>query len=172
MKIRLFILILFISSAAQALPVVDEGKAIFSARCAACHNVNKIVTGPALAGVEDRRSLDWIVSFVHSSQTLVKKGDPTAVELFNKFNNIPMPDHPDLTPDHIKNILAYIKSETKTGVDAAPFAKPAKLQPAFVPLTLHNYGFFLSFLGLVAVLVLALLMAVRTKEYERITKKV
>ena len=171
MKTRILILILFISSVARALPVVDEGKAIFTARCAACHNVNKIVTGPALAGVEERRSVDWIISFVHSSQTLVKSGDPTAVELFNKFNNIPMPDHPDLTPDNIKNILAYIKSETKTGTDAAPFAKPAKLQPAYVPLTINNYGFFLSYFGLVAVLVLVLLMAVRTKEYERSRQK-
>lgn len=171
MKTRILILILFISSAARALPVVDEGKAIFTARCAACHNVNKIVTGPALAGVEERRSVDWIISFVHSSQTLVKSGDPTAVELFNKFNNIPMPDHPDLTPDNIKNILAYIKSETKMVSDAAPFARPAKLHPAYVPLTINNYGFFLSYFGLVGVLILVLLMAVRTKEYERSTQK-
>ena len=29
-----------------------EGKTIFSTRCAGCHNVNKTLTGPALAGVD------------------------------------------------------------------------------------------------------------------------
>ena len=32
----------------------QDGKALFQANCAACHAVNKQLTGPALAGVEDR----------------------------------------------------------------------------------------------------------------------
>jgi len=53
---------------AYADPPVNEGKVIFNSRCASCHNVNKILTGPALAGVDQRYSIDWIVNFVHSSQ--------------------------------------------------------------------------------------------------------
>lgn len=41
-----------------------EGKKLFQARCASCHNVNKKLTGPALAGVEERHSEAWILNFV------------------------------------------------------------------------------------------------------------
>jgi len=85
-----------------ANPPEEEGKTIFTSRCAACHNVNKVLTGPALAGVDQRRSIEWIVKFVKSSQGLVKSGDKDAVALFQKFNRIAMPDHPDLTADNIK----------------------------------------------------------------------
>jgi mono/diheme cytochrome c family protein len=168
MKIRLLILSLFFISAVKAAPPVEEGKTIFAASCAACHNINKILTGPALAGVHERRSIDWIVNFVHSSQTVIKKGDPYAVALFNKFNKIQMPDHPDLTPENIKNVVEYIKTESKTGAEQAPFSKPAKLHPAYMPLSIANSGFFFAgYLALVALLIFALLIAVRTKEYER-----
>ena len=32
----------------------QDGKALFTANCASCHAVNKRLTGPALAGVEER----------------------------------------------------------------------------------------------------------------------
>src|SRR5688572_6757319 len=70
-----------------------DGKLIFNSRCAACHNVNQVLTGPALAGVHDRRSMDWIIKFVRSSQAMVKNGDKDAVAIYEKFNKIPMPDH-------------------------------------------------------------------------------
>jgi cytochrome c2 len=89
--------LLFSTSLVLAAPPVEEGKSIFQARCAACHNINKTLTGPALAGVDQRRSMDWIVDFVHSSQTVIKNGDKDAVALFKQFNNIPMPDHNDLS---------------------------------------------------------------------------
>ena len=82
MKIKfLFFSFLIISGiAAYAAPPVEEGKTIFAARCASCHNVNKVLTGPALAGVHERRSIDWIVSFVKSSQAMVKSGDKDAID--------------------------------------------------------------------------------------------
>ena len=151
-----------------AAPPVEEGKSIFISRCAACHNINKTLTGPALAGVDQRRSLDWIVNFVHSSQSMVKNGDKDAVALFNQFNNIPMPDHNDLTDAQIKNVVEYIKTETKPAEEeTAPFAKPSKLRPNYTPLTAKNYGFFIAFLSTVAVLIGTLLFAVQVKEYER-----
>ena len=113
--------LLFLKNTANANPDPIDGKSIFTSRCAACHNVNKTLTGPALAGVDERRSIDWIINFVHSSQTLVKKGDKDAVAVYEKFNKIPMPDHPELTADHIKSILAYIKSVSKpVGEEKAP----------------------------------------------------
>ena len=168
MKIKLLIIPVFIAGLAKSAPVVDEGKAIFSQRCAACHNVNKIITGPALAGVYDRRPIDWIINFVHSSQTVIKKGDPYAVELFNKFNKIPMPDHPDLTADNIKSIVEYIKTEAKSGEEKAPFATPYKVRPNYTPLSISaNSGFFLGYFAVIALLIGALLTAVQVKMLQR-----
>ncbi|HEU4903492.1 MAG TPA: cytochrome c [Flavisolibacter sp.] len=151
-----------------AAPPVEEGKTIFAARCAACHNVNKVLTGPALAGVDQRRSLEWIVNFVHSSQTVIKKGDKVAVALFNQFNHIQMPDHPDLSADNIKNIVEYIKTEASSaGAEKAPFAKPGKLRPSYQPLSIRNYGFFLSYFALVGLLIGVLIFAVQLKQYQR-----
>src|SRR3954453_23031204 len=116
-KLLLLGIVLFTGITKIYADPIEDGKTIFMTRCAACHNVNKQLTGPALAGVDQRHSIDWIINFVHSSQTLVKGGDAQAVALFEKFNKIPMPDHPDLTSDDIKSIVSYIKSEASTGVE-------------------------------------------------------
>jgi len=127
------------------------------------------VVGPALANVDQRHTVDWIVSFVHSPKTLIEKNDKAAVALYNQYNQIVMPDHSDLSESDVKNILAYIKSETKTTTaEQAPFAKPGKLVPGYYPLSIQkNYGFFISYLGAVLVLVLLLVFAVNIKDIQR-----
>ena len=151
---------------------VPEGKTIFMSRCAACHNVNKKMTGPALAGVDSRHEIDWIVKFVQSSQTVIKGGDQVAIALYEKFNKVTMPDHPDLTSDNIKSVVEFIKAEAKpasaSATESAPFARPGKLHPAFVPLTIANYQFFVVYVGLVVLLIVAMLFLVRVKEYQRL----
>ena len=169
MKARILFtaLILLATASIMAAPPVDEGKTIFTSRCAGCHNINKVVTGPALAGLDERRSMDWIIKFIRSSQTLVKAGDKDAIEVYEKFNKIPMPDHSDLTDDNIKSIVEFIKSESKPAeASTAPFAKPSKMRPNYQPLSLKkDVGVFIAFLGTVALLIMALLFAVKTNRY-------
>jgi cytochrome c551/c552 len=142
-----------------------DGKAIFTTRCAGCHNVNKKLTGPALAGVHERRSMDWIVKFVKSSQAVVKSGDKEAVALYQQFNRIPMPDHSDLTSENIKSIVDYIKAETVVKDSKAPFAKPGKLQTPYKPLSIEkDYRLFIVYLAIVALLVTILLLVVRISD--------
>lgn len=148
-------------------PPVEEGKAIFTSRCAACHNVNKTLTGPALAGIDERRSIEWLTKFINSSQTLIKSGDKEALAVFEKFNKVPMPDHPDLTADHVKSIIEYIRSEAKP-VEAAtaPFAKPTQLQTLYKPLTIQkDYGFFIAYLVAVAMLIAAMVFVVHLNRF-------
>lgn len=161
--------LLFTTSIGFAAPSVDEGKTIFDTRSTSCHNVNKQVMGPALAGIDQRRSIDWIIKFVHSPQTVVRSGDAYAIELFNKFNKIPMPDHPDLTDDNIKSIVEYIKSEAKqVSADKPPFAKPGKIRRAYLPLSPSaNAFFFISFLALVAFMIIIMYFAVEVKIMQR-----
>src|SRR5204862_3804963 len=158
----LLVILTAIVSTAKADPPTDEGKNIFTARCAACHNINKIIVGPALSGVDQRRSIDWIISFIHSSQSVVRSGDAYAAALFEKFNKVTMRDHPDLTKDNIKNIVEYIKSASKiSNGEKAPFAKPSVNKPYYIPLSIQsNYLFFIGYLIVVVTLIMPLFLTV------------
>ena len=118
-------LIGFPSASAQ-----ETGKQMFQQSCAACHSIGGgQLVGPDLAGVNDKRPEDWLLKYIKSSQTLVKSGDKTAVDLFEQFNKIPMPDQA-LSDDQIKKVLAHIKdtggSPAAGKQAAAPSAEAAK----------------------------------------------
>ena len=168
-KMELMVAMFFLfSSVATAKASVDEGKAIFTTRCASCHNVNKQIVGPALANVEQRRNIDWIINFVHSPKAMITKNDKDAVALYNQFNQVTMPDHTDLSAENIKNVLAYIKTEASSGTtEKAPFATPWKVRPGYKPLSANNYGVMITYVGLVFLLVGLLVAAVYVKEFER-----
>ncbi len=172
MKKKLIIsgLTLLLTLTVFSIPTLEEGKLIFNKRCAACHNVNKTVTGPALAGVEGRHSIDWIIKFVHSSQTVIKSGDTSAVALYEKFNKIPMPDHGDLSEDNIRGILAYIKTETNTSTESQGF-RPERLHPSYTPLTAKDADFFIWYMILIVMLAAAMVALVRVKEIQRKAEK-
>ena len=167
MRLKLFLscLAMIIALNTKADPPVEEGKTIFMNRCASCHNANVKIVGPALGDVHERRSMEWIINFVQSSQTLIKNGDKQAVELFASFNNIPMPDHKDLSADQIRNVVEYIKSQAKTVAAAAPLARVEKMRPAYVPISATDYWAFAALLGSVVLLVIALLLYAWVKQY-------
>jgi mono/diheme cytochrome c family protein len=90
-----------------------NGKSLFNANCAACHKLNKPMTGPALANVEqrlyDEEGLDreWINKWIRNSSSLIKSGDPYAVKIFNEWNKVAMNAFPQLSDQDISDILAY-----------------------------------------------------------------
>ncbi|WP_225975321.1 c-type cytochrome [Panacibacter ginsenosidivorans] len=90
----------------------QDGKALFSQNCASCHAVNKQLTGPALAGVEDRwPDKAMLYSWIKNNQQVIKSGYPYAVNLYNSFNKTAMNLFPALTDKDIDAILGYIKTE-------------------------------------------------------------
>ena len=96
-----------------------NGEAIFKESCTACHTIGKgKLVGPDLANVQDRHSVEWIENFVKSSQTVIKSGDKYADSLFKAFDNMPMPDHQNLSDDQIKEIIAYISKESSAPATA------------------------------------------------------
>ncbi len=87
--------------------------------CAACHTIGKgKLIGPDLKGVTERHDREWLYSFIRSSQTMIKNGDPTAVKLFEEYNKIPMPDN-NLTDEQIEGILTYIENYDESAAAAA-----------------------------------------------------
>ena len=93
--------------AAPAAGDAVAGKALFNANCAACHKLDAKMTGPALRGVADKYSKDWLYKWVKDSQGLVKSGDAAAVKVFEENNKSVMTAFPQLSNADIDNILAY-----------------------------------------------------------------
>jgi len=109
----LFSLLTFQSASAQ------DGKALFMANCAACHNPIKDATGPALQGIDGRApSKEWIHNWVHNSGTVIASGDKYANDLFAKWNKMAMPPFPQLSPAEIDAIVTYVNGVKKPGEGA------------------------------------------------------
>lgn len=96
-----------------------SGEATFNETCTACHTIGKgKLVGPDLANVQNRHSEEWIKNFIKSSQTVIKSGDKYADSLFKAFNQMPMPDHPNLTDEQVKGLLAYIAEKSSAPATA------------------------------------------------------
>lgn len=107
-KILLLFIVILIYNAPEAFAQkspVDNFKV-----CAACHSLGEDKKiGPGLKGVTERRDEEWLIKFIKSSQTMIKEGDKLAVQLFEEYNKVPMPDN-NLTDEEIKELLAYIEN--------------------------------------------------------------
>ena len=96
------------------------GKALFNAQCAACHKLDAKMTGPALRGVTEKQSSEWLHTWIKDSQAMIKSGDAAAVKIYEEFNKAIMPPFAHLSAGDIDNILAYTAEPLP--VAAAPAA--------------------------------------------------
>lgn len=101
------------ATAAPAAPAATgggdavAGKTLFNTNCAACHDLDKKMTGPALRGVTGRHAKDWFYKWIANSSALIKSGDADAVKLFAENNQSVMTAFPQLSKQDVDNILAY-----------------------------------------------------------------
>ena len=85
-----------------------ESSALFKTKCSSCHSFGKgDVVGPDLKGVTDRHSRPWLIAWIRSSETMIRKGDPEAEALFRKYKQQRMPDH-ELSEAQITALLDYL----------------------------------------------------------------
>src|SRR5690606_33673062 len=88
-------------------------KKLFTNSCAVCHGIHEQVVGPALVNITDRRPVDWLRDFIHNSQKVIQSGDEYAVNLYNQFNKMMMPNFDYLSDDEVLSILAYVQEASK-----------------------------------------------------------
>jgi Cytochrome c2 len=102
-----------------------SGDALFNSFCNACHTIGKgRLVGPDLANVHNRRSPEWLARFIHSSQSVIREGDPDAIAIFKEYNQTVMPDAP-YTTDEIKFILTYIAEKSPGGTNEVAAQNPS-----------------------------------------------
>ncbi len=115
-SIALVAIVLFSNFSSSA----QDGKAIFQANCASCHNPLKDATGPALQGVDKRvPSKEWLYNWIHNSAKVISSGDKYANDLYNKWNKTAMTAFPQLSNAEIDAVIKYVNDYK------APSATPA-----------------------------------------------
>ncbi len=117
LSLGLIILLAFTTSLSAQEGDPAKGKALFNANCAACHQLDKKMTGPSLRKVEQRLSddqgldRDWIYAWIRNSAGVIKSGDAYANKIYNEFSGAAMTAFPQLSDDDLNNILAYTAEE-------------------------------------------------------------
>ena len=116
-RVSLLILLVFTTSLSAQDGDPAKGKSLFNANCAACHQLDKKMTGPALRNVEtrlaDQEGLDreWLYAWIRNSAGVIKSGDAYANKIYNEFGGAAMTAFPQLSDDDLNNILAYTAEE-------------------------------------------------------------
>ena len=107
-----FFFLLFFSSQLKAQQDVAAGRTLFMNNCASCHAVKRDLTGPALAGVDQRvADRNLLYAWIRNNNAVRASGDAYFVDLFNRWAKKPMPQFPQFSDADIENMLAYIKAE-------------------------------------------------------------
>ncbi len=101
-----------------------KGKSLFNSNCAACHTLDKKMTGPALRHIEQRLADDegldreWLYTWIKNSAGMVKAGDAYANKIYDEYAGAAMTAFPQLSNEDIDDILAYTAEEKKAPVVA------------------------------------------------------
>ena len=85
----------------------SNGKKLFKSQCASCHKLDKKLIGPALSGVTDKYSEEWLLAWIRNNAELRASGDADAIAIFEEYNGSVMSAFPSLSDQDIFDILQY-----------------------------------------------------------------
>jgi cytochrome c551/c552 len=89
----------------------QDGKALFQANCAQCHNPIRKVTGPALQGVTTRvPDSNLLHAWIKNNQAVLASGNKYFNNLFNDYGKTAMNLFPTLNDNEIDAILNYVET--------------------------------------------------------------
>ena len=89
--------------------MVTEGETVFKAKCTACHKISKKFVGPALKGITQRRTPEWIMNMIMNPEEMIKK-DPIAIQLLAEANGAPMANQ-NITEEEARALLEYFRTK-------------------------------------------------------------
>ncbi|MFS4468869.1 c-type cytochrome [Maribacter sp. 2210JD10-5] len=84
------------------------GEIKFQAICTACHMAEQRMIGPALKGVYERRSPEWVMNMILNPDGMLKE-DPIAKALLKEYNNAIMLNQ-NLTEEEARNVAEYLRT--------------------------------------------------------------
>jgi cytochrome oxidase Cu insertion factor (SCO1/SenC/PrrC family) len=104
---------------APELRQIFDGEYVFRNRCSACHTIGggdlqdvaRQHVGPDLFDVTRIRAREWLERWLMEPDAMIEEGDPLAVELYEAWNRIPMPNM-RLTEKDVTMLLGYMEKES------------------------------------------------------------
>ena len=88
--------------------LATEGQATFQTICTACHMAEQRMIGPALKGVYERRSPEWVMNMIMNPDGMLRE-DPIAKALLQEYNNAIMLNQ-NLTQEQARAVAEYLRT--------------------------------------------------------------
>ena len=90
-------------------PAQSNGEAVFRSKCEACHSVgSEDGIGPGLKVVVALRDRDWLKKWIKEPDQLITAKDPIALDLYKKYNQLPMPNL-RLKDSDVAELITYLE---------------------------------------------------------------
>ncbi|MFZ1292310.1 MAG: cytochrome c [Melioribacteraceae bacterium] len=89
--------------------LADDGKKLFEEKCMQCHKMDERYTGPALRGVTERRTPEYIMNMILNPEEMTKK-HPEAKKLLGIHAN--QMTFQNVTQDNARALLEYLRMES------------------------------------------------------------
>ncbi|MCF8241781.1 MAG: cytochrome c [Melioribacteraceae bacterium] len=87
--------------------MAKSGEDVFVQKCAQCHKLDERYTGPALRGVTERRSPEYIMNMILNPEEMTKR-HPEAKKMLAQYAN--QMTFQNVTEDDARNLLEYLRS--------------------------------------------------------------
>lgn len=88
--------------------LAKEGETLFNAKCTACHKTDKRYIGPAMKGVYEKRSPEWVMNMILNPIEMIEK-DPIAKQQFMDYNQTLMINQ-NLSEDEARALAEYLRT--------------------------------------------------------------
>ena len=89
------------------ISMANSGEKLFNQLCTSCHIINEDYIGPAMSGILDRRSPEWIMNMILNPIQMLEE-DPIAIDLLEKYNFEYMYNQ-NLLEEEAREILEYFR---------------------------------------------------------------
>ena len=90
-----------------SITLAKSGEKLFNQLCISCHMVNEDYIGPAMSGILDRRSPEWIMNMILNPIQMLEE-DPIAIELLKEYDFEYMYNQ-NLLEEEVREILEYFR---------------------------------------------------------------
>ena len=99
----------------------SAGENIFKTKCASCHTIGQgKFIGPDLQGVTERRTQEWLISWITDNKAFRESGDKDAIAIYEEYNRSEMTPF-YFSEQEMSDVLSYLADppvQTKSELDA------------------------------------------------------